>query len=129
VCWLTSGEDPFWAEPRSCRLLASVDGPPPHDRLLVLGIDPPAIGQGFGLGGTDIERIVVASAYVGDTIDPLPTLPVHVHLLLIRDEPNELPSVFAAEDLRLVSRGTLVESRAAAERMAESLGRGREYAS
>ncbi|MCA1698355.1 MAG: hypothetical protein LC790_05390, partial [Actinobacteria bacterium] len=54
LCFLTSGEEVFWSQPRACWLLGRGRGPKLAREHLALAIDPPAVGQGFGLGGEDI---------------------------------------------------------------------------
>jgi hypothetical protein len=113
ACWLTSGEEPFWAEPRAAWRLGVAEGPDPHRALLALRIDPPAIGQGFGLGGEDIEQIVVTPVSRSDSVDPL-RLPVEVHLLLPREPWSPGVERLGRDDLRLVSRARLVSTRSQA---------------
>ena len=114
TCWLTSGEEPFWAEPRAARRLGVAAGPDPHRTLLVLRIDPPAIGQGFGLGGEDVDEIVVTPVDPRDSVDPL-RMPVDVHLLLPARPWSPDVTRLGRGDLRLVSRARLVSTRSQAE--------------
>ena len=114
ACWLTSGEEPFWAEPRAAWRLGVAAGPDPHRALLVLRIDPPAIGQGFGLGGRDVDEIVVTPVSPSDSVDPL-RLPVDVHLLLPARPWSPEVQRLGRADLRLVSRARLVSTRSQAE--------------
>ncbi len=55
TCFLTSGDDAFWSEPRACRPLCRIAGPDPTRGLLLIEIDPPAVGQRFGRGGDDFR--------------------------------------------------------------------------
>jgi hypothetical protein len=114
TCWLTSGEEVFWSQPRAAWRLGVAAGPDPHRALLVLRIDPPAIGQRFGLGGEDVHEVVVTPVTPRDSVDPL-RLPVDVHLLLPRRPWTADVDRFASEDLWLVSRGRLVATRSQAE--------------
>jgi len=116
LCYLTSGEETFWSEPRACWSLGTATGPDPERRLLVLRIDPPAIGQGFGLGGQDIDTVVVTPLNRASSVDPLSLLPLDVHLLLLRTPWPADRTGLGRDDLWLVGRGKLVASRSAAER-------------
>ncbi len=111
--YLTSGEEVFWSEPREARQLQPFDGSEPRG-LLGLRLDPPAIGQSFGLGGRNIDLVVVTPVDPRQSVrDGLPALPLDVHLLLPPEEwdPGRPPDPAA---LRLIGRGKLVASLGAA---------------
>jgi hypothetical protein len=120
-CWLSSGEDVFWSEPRACYRLASLEGPNGRD-VLVLRIDPPAIGQAFG-SGQDIDVMAVTPAHTGLSVDPLSPLPFDVHVLLFPDGWSADRRKVSSAELRHVSRGTLMASRSAAEALDRSMQR------
>jgi hypothetical protein len=121
--WLTSGEEVFWSEPRACRVLGvtSVDTPPRE--VLVIAIEPPAIGQAFGLGGEDVEVLAVSPAHTGKRLMPRPELPMDVHLLLLDKPWDGNADGLTREDIRLVSRGRLVAEREQAEALDRSMQR------
>jgi hypothetical protein len=121
LCWLSSGEDVFWSEPRACYRLASLEGPNGRD-VLVLRIYPPAIGQAFGCG-QDIEVIAVTPAHTGLSVEPLSPLPFDVHVLLFHDRWTADRRSVSPEDLRHVSRGKLMPSRSAAEALDREMQR------
>jgi hypothetical protein len=122
TCFLTSGEDVFWSQPRAAWRLGVAAGPDPHRSLLVLRIDPPAIGQGFGLGGEDVREVVVTPVTPRDSVDPL-RLPVDVHLLLPRRPWSPGTERLEREDLRLVSRARLVSTWSQAQALDRSMQR------
>ena len=109
VCFLTSGEEVFWSQPRACWVLGRARGPDPERDLLILTIDPPAIGQRFGRGGEDIGTLVVTPTARGQKLGDLDSLPVDVHLLLLRTPWARRP-VLGRDELELVGRGKLVQS-------------------
>jgi hypothetical protein len=114
ACFLTSGEEVFWSQPRAAWRLGVAAGPDPQRALLVLRIDPPAIGQPFGLGGDDVREIVVTPVTPRDSVDPL-RLPVDVNLLLLRRPWTPELERLDRADLWLVSRGKLVSTWSQAE--------------
>jgi hypothetical protein len=114
TCFLTSGEEVFWAQPRAAWRLGVAAGPDPHRSLLVLRIDPPAIGQRFGLGGEDVSEVVVTPVSPRDSVDPL-RLPVDVHLLLPRRPWTPDVERLGEADLSLVGRAKLVSTWSQAE--------------
>ena len=122
-CYLTSGEDVFWSEPRACQPLGATTVASPERQVLVIRIAPPAIGQRFGLGGDDIEVIAVSPAHEGGTVEPLGELPLDVHLLLLEQPWGGDPSALRREHLRNVARGRLVATREEAESTDASLQR------
>jgi hypothetical protein len=119
--WLTSGEEVFWSEPRACRVLGatSVDGPPRE--VLVIAIEPPAIGQAFGLGGEDVEVLAVSPAHADKSLSPRPELPMDVHILLLDKLWSGPADRLSRQDLRLVGRGRLVAEREQAEALDSSM--------
>jgi hypothetical protein len=123
VCFLTSGDDVFWSEPRACRPLGATTVSGPERSILALQVDPPAIGQRFGRGGDDIGVLAVSPAHEGDSVDPLGELPVEVHLLLPEQPCRGETAELRRENLRHVGRGTLVATREEAEAKDASLQR------
>ncbi len=76
--------------------------------LLVLRLDPPAIGQSFGRGGEDIDTIVVTP--VSRAVSLGPPFPVDVHVLLPREPWAPARTSLGSDDLQLVARAKLVGS-------------------
>jgi hypothetical protein len=121
-CYLTSTEDVTWSQPRAAWRRGVVAGPDPARALLVLAIDPPAVGQPFGLGGDDVRQIVVTPVDPQDSVDPL-RLPVDVHILLPRTPWTPAVERYASGELRNVARGRLVASWEQAEQLDRALQR------
>lgn len=123
ICYLTSADDVFWSEPRTCYALGTTTVSDPSREVVVLRIDPPAIGQAFGLGGEDIEVLAVSPAHEGGSIKPLSSLPLDVHVLLLQVPWSGRADDLGREDLRVVGRGRLVSSREEAEALDRSMQR------
>ena len=77
-----------------------------RDDLLLMRIDPPLVGQKFGLGAKDIDVVLIATRHKGESLFPVGTWPVCVHVArVILDNPqtrdliheNELESIAWAE--------------------------------
>ena len=116
ACFLTSGDDTFWSEPRACRPLCRIDGPDPARGMLLITIDPPAIGQRFGRGGDDIDAVAVTPRHVGRTVRSPLDMPLDVHILLVDGDTAAIcAGEFRPEDFRPVGWGTLVASREEAD--------------
>lgn len=85
--YLASSEGYDLEEPRRCwrvkRLMSDH-----RDDLLLIRIDPPILGQPFGLGACDIDHVVVAATrHVGASLFPPSEWPLYVHVLrLLNDD-------------------------------------------
>jgi hypothetical protein len=76
------------------------------DDLLLVRIDPPLIGQEYGLGWRDIDLVILATRHRGATLFPIREWPIYVHVarplidspeLRERIEPDELELIAWAE--------------------------------
>jgi hypothetical protein len=103
--FLASSEGYRLEEPRRCWRIKRVRSDN-RDDLLLVRVKPPLIGQPYGLGGRDIDTLLVATRHKGDSLFPIKEWPVFVHVarLLIdnledRDEihDTEFESVAWAE--------------------------------
>ena len=56
-----------------------------RDDYLLITIDPPIIGQKYGLGGKDISEVIVATRYKGDNLFPITNWPLDVHVARLLD--------------------------------------------
>lgn len=103
--YLASTEGYGMEEPRRCwrvkRLATSQ-----RDDLLLARIEPPLIGQHYGLGGRDIELVLLAPRHKGASLFPVDRWPIYVHVArpLVADpeareylEPTDMEEVAWAE--------------------------------
>jgi hypothetical protein len=51
-----------------------------RDDLLLVKLEPPLIGQKYGLGGGDINLVLVATRHQGASLFPITEWPVFVHV-------------------------------------------------
>jgi hypothetical protein len=103
--FLASSEGYRLTEPRSCKRIKRVRSDN-RDDLLLVKVEPPLIGQVYGLGERNIDTLLVATRYKGDTLFPIKRWPVFVHVarLLIENperrqkiHDNEFESIGWAE--------------------------------
>ncbi len=95
--YLASTEGYDLEEPRKCWKIRRLSTPD-RDDLLLIRIDPPLIGQKYGLGGRDIDRVIVASRHKGHTLFPITEWPVYVHVVrLLVDLPENRSELQANE--------------------------------
>jgi hypothetical protein len=111
--YLASSEGFEMENPRACREIARLRGGQRDDYLLVQ-IDPPLIGQAFGLGGIDIEQVIVATRHQGESLFPIKRWPVYVHVarLLV---PFVGQDLIRAEEMESIAWAELYETRDSAE--------------
>jgi hypothetical protein len=103
--YLASSEGYDMEEPRACwrvRRLSTKD----RDDLLLVRIEPPLIGQKYGLGDKDIHQVIIATRHQGASLFPISEWPIYVHVARlkvklaenrIRLEPDEFVSIAWAE--------------------------------
>ena len=103
--FLASSEGYSLEEPRSCKRIKRVRSDN-RDDLLLVKIEPPIVGQPYGLGGQDIDTLLIATRHKGNSLFPIKKWPVFVHVarLLIEDperreqiHDNEFQSIAWAE--------------------------------
>lgn len=77
--YLASSEGYGMEEPRRGFAVRRLGGDHRDDYLLAR-IEPPVIGQPFGLGARDIDHVILATRHVGDSLFPILHWPVFVHV-------------------------------------------------
>ncbi len=77
--FLASTEGYDLEEPRACKRLRRVRSDH-RDDLLLVTCEPPLIGQKYGLGGRDIDTLLIATRHVGPSLFPITEWPVYVHV-------------------------------------------------
>src|SRR5690606_8564527 len=84
---VTEGEDA--GEPRRCKVLRRCRSRH-RDDLMLINIEPPIIGQQYGLGDQDVHRLLIAPRFEGVSLFPVTEWPVHVYVcrLLVSGEPE-----------------------------------------
>jgi hypothetical protein len=87
--FLASSEGYRLEEPRSCKRIKRVRSDN-RDDLLLVKVEPPLIGQPYGLGGRDIDTLLVVTRHKGDSLFPIKEWPVFVHVArLLIENPEE----------------------------------------
>ena len=79
--WMTAagegGRD--LARPRACRVRGHLRNLA-NTKSLLVHVDPPVIGQPFGLGGQDIDELVLSPRHRGAVLDPPSEWPLYVYV-------------------------------------------------
>jgi hypothetical protein len=66
----SAGESELLSEPRACWSRARLRDQVRDDYMLIQ-IEPPLIGQQFGLGDKDISQLIISARLQGDTLFPV----------------------------------------------------------
>jgi len=77
--YLASSEGYGMREPRRCFRIKRLAGDE-RDDLLLIRVDPPFVGQWYGLGGQNIHQVILATRFAGDSLFPVVQWPVFVHV-------------------------------------------------
>jgi hypothetical protein len=77
--FLASSEGYHLEEPRSCKCIKRMRSDS-RDDLLLIKVDPPLIGQPYGLGSRVIDILLVATPHEGASLFPIKRWPVFVHV-------------------------------------------------
>lgn len=109
----TAGEYEGLAVPRACRIEARLADRVRVDHLLVR-IDPPLIGQEFGLGSRDIEQLVLTVIFDGHALFPIRKWPAHVYVSRILDESIVATRTIESGQVQIIAWGTLFRTSAEA---------------
>lgn len=113
----TAGEYSLLSRPRRCTTLARLRDDQ-RDDYMAVEIDPPLIGQPFGLGESDVRRLILATRHCGHTLFPVDEWPAYVYVARILDEAAIRTGVFRCEDVQMIAWGMLFQNYEEAEREA-----------
>lgn len=81
----SSGEYKSLSVPRACWAKARLSDEVRDDYMLIK-IEPPLIGQEFGLGDKDITQLVISTRHKGYTLYPITEWPSFVYVARILDD-------------------------------------------
>lgn len=82
----------------------------------MIRIDPPIPGQAYGLGGRDIDKVVVATRHVGSSLFPIRDWPVFVHVAIPLIDNLELRERVEDQEIREIGWAELYQTRKAAKK-------------
>ena len=102
----TAGEYKLLSKPRACwfvRRLRDVN----RDDYMLVRIDPPLIGQPFGLGATDITTLVLSTRHLGFSLYPVNGWPTNVYVARIVDPRVLDAESFTHEQVELIAWGEI----------------------
>lgn len=105
--YLASAESRPTLAPRKCLIEERLVAEERRDDYLRVRIEPPIIGQPYGLGDKDIEDVVLATRYSGTTLHPVSEWPMTVFVCRIVNEKIRYSAKASAKDLEVILIGEL----------------------
>lgn len=118
--YLASTETYNRFEPRQCYIekVITIDGR--EGKSLLARIEPKLIGQPYGMGGEDINHLIVTPRFEGQTLYPINEWPAYVYVSRIVDEKlyNSIVSNerISSNDLQIILWGELYKEADEAEK-------------
>lgn len=109
--YLTSSEGYNLEEIRACYKQKRLMGNHP-DGYMLCEIVPPILGQPYGLGGQDINEIVIASRHVGYSVFKINEWPCYVHVARLMEEIPDNKFAIIESDIESIGWAEIYESSA-----------------
>ena len=78
-----------------------------RDDYMLIEIEPPLIGQAYGLGDRDITNLLISSHLQGFTLFPIREWPCHVYITRILDESITKTLVFTKGQVEMIGWGAI----------------------
>ena len=107
--WMVTSDGYLLDEARACYKERQLTGGHSNGYMLC-EIDPPFIGQRYGLGGRDINRIVLASRHQGSTLFPIEEWPAYVHVARLTVDLAEGEFSLSRDDCRSMIWGEVYKN-------------------
>jgi hypothetical protein len=111
--FLASSDGYSIEKPRLCQTVKRVCSDT-RDDLLLIKIEPPLVGQSYGLGSRDIDTLLVATRHKGASLFPIKEWPVFVYVSrLLIENPEEREQIHDNE-FELIAWAEIYETEAKA---------------
>ncbi len=78
-----------------------------RDDWMLVSIEPPVIGQPYGLGSEDIYHLLLSTRFKGQTLFPVSEWPSHVYVARMQDKQIPDEQDFDSTQTQLIGWGTL----------------------
>lgn len=105
----TEGYEDF-SFPRACYPIKRLKGEKRDDYLLI-AVEPPIIGQKYGLGDKDIDFLIIATRHADTSLFPVSEWPLYVHIAYPLIENVEFISSILLKDIKLIAWGELYQTK------------------
>ena len=82
-----------------------------RDDYMLVSIDPPIVGQKYGLGATNINNLILSAHLLGVALFPITRWPCFVNVMRIKNEAILKSLLFQAADIEIIGRGSLLPTK------------------
>jgi hypothetical protein len=93
-----------------------------RDDYMLIEVDPPVIGQQFGLGDQDVTELIISTRHKGFTLFPVTEWPSHVYVTRMLDQFVAQTLVFTGDQVELIGWAEIFLTRAEAEKESAKFG-------
>lgn len=94
------------AAPRACWIKGRARDEFRDDHMLI-EVEPPVIGQPYGLGAQDLTNLVITARFEGSTLFPVGEWPCHVYVARILDQSITKAFTFSKGQIELIAWGMI----------------------
>lgn len=101
-----AGESEGLASPRACWEKARLKDHVRDDHMLV-EVEPPIIGQKYGLGGKDITHLILSARHEGFSLFQVKEWPCHVYVARILDDTIIRTLSFTQSQVTIIAWGMI----------------------
>lgn len=101
-----AGEHAELSNPRACWVKSRLKDDVRDDYMLI-EIEPPLIGQRYGLGGRDITHLIIATRHQGFTLFPITEWPSYVYIFRVLDETIIGETSFTPNQVEMIAWGMI----------------------
>ncbi len=98
------------AIPRACWIRTRLRDDVRDDHMLI-HVEPPVIGQAFGLGGQNIVDLIISTRHSGFSLFPITEWPSYVYIARILDETVAKTFVFRKDQVEVIAWGMVFRTR------------------
>lgn len=87
---------------------------PDNAEFLWVRVEPPVLGQAFGLGAVDVSDLILSPHYAGDTLSPVSGFPLSIYIYRARVDRVFVARQFGWPEVEMVGWGEVYRTAAAA---------------
>lgn len=116
-----AGESDNIVEPRACWIEETFSNSTGAPGILLVRIEPPIIGQHYGLGGSDLDHLLLSPKHVGVSLLEIDDWPCHVYVArILNSEILCSRKIDSKKDVEVIAWGVLFPTIAEADRFVKA---------
>ncbi|MDE2126012.1 MAG: hypothetical protein KGJ62_05420 [Armatimonadetes bacterium] len=82
---------------------------------MLVAVDPPVVGQPYGMGGEDIASVILSPRFEGSSLFPVTEWPCHVYVARILNESVTRTLFVGPDDVEMMAWATIYRVQEEAE--------------